>query len=70
MAVERSKGVPDRVIHPKKLTDLQVTLEEHIECKCALAWLMNCLTFAGTFEENPCISFADAYAKLSTKPQE
>jgi hypothetical protein len=48
--VEASKKVRDRVVHPKTLSDLVVTLNEHIDCKCALAWLINCLTFAETFE--------------------
>ncbi|MGA8482423.1 MAG: hypothetical protein WB696_31010 [Chthoniobacterales bacterium] len=57
--VEPAKKVRNRVVHPKTIESLRVTVKEHISCKCSLAWLWNCLTVLKIFDENPGTTFRE-----------
>ena len=57
--------VRDRVVHPRTLESLTVTGEEHTSCKCALAWLLNCLTVLEFLGKNPGKTFREALRQLT-----
>jgi len=57
--VEPAKEVRDRVVHPKALESLKVTVKEHMSCKCALFWLWICLDVLKIIDENPGTTFRE-----------
>jgi hypothetical protein len=65
--VEPSRIVRDRVVHPKSLESLNVTVEEQIGCKCALVWLFNCLDVLQEMVQNPGDTFSETLERLTPK---
>jgi hypothetical protein len=59
-----SKKVRNRVVHPKTIENLDVSLEEHTSCKCALMWLWNCLTILTVLDQNPGATFCEVLSNM------
>jgi hypothetical protein len=65
--VQPAIKIRDRIVHPKTIDSMRVTVEEQITCKCALAWLINCMDVLSELEQNPGSSFNDVLQRMTTQ---